>query len=56
MKPGLRGKYCVQLPTSVLDINTVGIMMRTPWAIATRKASFAPGRIDTGEAVVGLLK
>jgi hypothetical protein len=30
MKPGLRGRYRVQLPKSFVDINTIGIVRRIP--------------------------
>ena len=45
MNPGLRGRYCAQLPKSRVAISTIGLVMRIPAARATAKAaSHGPGR------------
>src|SRR5207253_2844366 len=51
MKPGLRGRYCVQSPKSRVDISSIGNVMRIPCSTAELRAvSLVPGRnADTCE-------
>jgi hypothetical protein len=45
LKPGLRGRYCAQLPNSRDDISNIGNLMRIPCSVTMlRAASLAPGR------------